>query len=367
MEHNASTKFNPYVHGARGLFCLMVFVYHVIHSGLPTFDLFSGGIAGEALQTGKFGVEFFFGISGIVIIPSLYRAPSVLAFILDRYARILPVLWATIIAISIFGWLGVRNSPDLSLIAINLLAPPPFINISQINPAAWSLGYEFLFYAICAAVFLTSGFSRPLALALSVGSLVFLVYYPRAFLMVGGALIAKNYLSSRHLESLARFPAVFFVLCLALWRILEIISGTDYVGFLTPAYLPLLTWISIFPLILLSGVFGTVCLLGISRGSGPLGRMLATKTMQRLGTISYSFYLWPPLVMGGVKLIMYRTGMVDTLGHGSQLFFFMVTLPPSLLVATLSHRWLEVKATGLIRKRIDRVSTAKHGLEPVSP
>jgi hypothetical protein len=66
-------------------------------------------------------------------------------------------------------------------------------------------------------------------------------------------------------------------------------------------------------------------------------------------------------------MIMYRTGAVDVLGHGSQLFFFVVTLPPSLLVATLSYRWLELRATGQIRKRIDRISTAKHGLEPVSP
>ena len=50
MEHNASARFNPYVHGARGLFCLMVFVYHVVHSGLPTFDLSARGLLGEALH-----------------------------------------------------------------------------------------------------------------------------------------------------------------------------------------------------------------------------------------------------------------------------------------------------------------------------
>ena len=139
MEHNASARINPYVHGARGLFCLMVFVYHVVHSGLPTFDLFARGLLAEALQTGKFGVEFFFGISGIVILPSLYRASSVVTFILDRYARILPVLWATVFAIAIFGWLSGKG-PSLLLVGANLLAPPPLIDIIQINPAAWSLG-----------------------------------------------------------------------------------------------------------------------------------------------------------------------------------------------------------------------------------
>ncbi|UWU91324.1 acyltransferase [Bradyrhizobium sp. CB1015] len=365
MEHNASARINPYVHGARGLFCLMVFVYHVVHSGLPTFDLFAKGLLGEALQTGKFGVEFFFGISGIVILPSLYRASSVMTFILDRYARILPVLWATVIAIAIFGWLSGKG-PGLLLVGANLLAPPPFIDIIQINPAAWSLGYEFLFYGVCAIVFLISGVSRPLALALAVSSLILLVYYPRALLMIGGVLIAEKYLSSTLLQSLAKYPAIFFVLFLTVWRGLELASATDYVGFVTPAYLSFHDWISAFPVVVLGGVFGTIFLLGLSRGNGLFGRMLRWQVMQWLGTISFSFYLWPPIVMAGVKLIMYRTGVVDALGSGSQLFFLLVSLPPSLIVATISHRFLEVKVTGQIRKRLDRTSQAKPAVRPIS-
>ncbi|WP_341510828.1 acyltransferase family protein [Bradyrhizobium sp. ISRA442] len=364
MEHDTSARFNPYVHGARGLFCLMVFVYHVVHSGLPTFDLFARGPLGEALQTGKFGVEFFFGISGIVILPSLYRAPSVVAFILDRYARILPVLWVTVIAIALFGWLSGKG-PSLLLVGANLLAPPPFIDIIQINPAAWSLGYEFLFYGVCTVVFFISGFSRPLALALAAASLIFLLYYPRALLMIGGVLIAEKYLSSTLLQSLAKYPAIFFVLFLTDWRGLELAGATDYVGLVTPAYLSFSDWIVAFPFVVLGGVFGTIFLLGVSRGNGLLGRMLGWPVMQWLGTISFSFYLWPPLVMAGVKLIMYRTGMVDALGPGSQLFFLLVSLPPSLIIATISHRLLEVKVTGQIRKRIDRISEAKPAVRPI--
>jgi len=336
----------------------MVFVYHVVHSGLPTIDLFARGPLGEALQTGKFGVEFFFGISGIVILPSLYRASSVATFMLDRYARILPVLWTTVIAIASFRWLS-EKGPSLLLVGANLLAPPPFIDIIQINPAAWSLGYEFLFYGVCAVVFLISGTSRSLALALAAGSLIFLVYYPRAILMIGGVLIAEKYLSSTLLQSLAKYPAIFFVLFLTVWRGLELGSATDYVAFATPEYLSFHDWIFAFPFVILGGVFGTIFLLGVSCGNGWFGRMLRWRVMQWLGTISFSFYLWPPLVMAAVKLIMYRMGMVDALGGGSQLFFFLVSLPPSLVVAAISHRFLEVKVTGRIRKRIDRASKEK--------
>jgi peptidoglycan/LPS O-acetylase OafA/YrhL len=53
------------------------------------------------------------------------------------------------------------------------------------------------------------------------------------------------------------------------------------------------------------------------------------------------------------------------LWHGSQLFFFFVSLPPSLLVATISHRFLEVKVTGQIRKRIDKISEVKPAVRPI--
>jgi peptidoglycan/LPS O-acetylase OafA/YrhL len=47
------------------------------------------------------------------------------------------------------------------------------------------------------------------------------------------------------------------------------------------------------------------------------------------------------------------------------LFFFLVSLPPSLIIATISHRLLEVKVTGRIRKRIDRISDAKPAVRPI--
>jgi peptidoglycan/LPS O-acetylase OafA/YrhL len=354
MTIGASAKFNPYVHGARGLFCLMVFIYHVVHSGLPTFEFLSQGIVGQALQTGKFGVELFFGISGIVILPSLRRAPTILVFMLDRYARILPVLWATIIAVSIFGLFSTLHSQPLLVILLNLLALPPFIEVPLVNPAAWSLGYEFLFYAACAIIIASSRVSRLLVAVLLAGSLVFLIYYPRALLMVGGVLIVTNYFSSGVSLRMAKYPSVFLILFLALWRALEVVSGTDYVGYLTPAYLSLANWIALVPFIVLSGFFGTIALLGISRGEGILARVLRSRIMQGLGTISFSFYLWPPLVMAGVKMLMYHAGIVDVVGAGSQLFFFLTALPPSILVAILSYRLLEIRITGGLRKRIDK-------------
>jgi peptidoglycan/LPS O-acetylase OafA/YrhL len=344
-----------------------VFVFHVINSGLPTFDFLSTGLMRQALETGKFGVELFFGISGIVILPSLHRAPSILVFILDRYARILPVLWATIIAISIFGLFSPRFSQSLFIVALNLMALPPFIEIPQVNPAAWSLGYEFVFYFACAIIVASSNFSRRLALTLLVSSLVFIVYYPRALLMLGGVLVATNCFSSSRLLSLAKYPTVFLVLFLALWRTLEVSSWTNYVGMLTPRFLPFSEWIVILPFILLSGLLGTISLLGISLGHGVLARALSSKMMQRLGTISFSLYLWPPLVMAGIKMFMYRTGTVDFLGPASQIFFLLVTLPPSIAVAALSYNLIELNVTGGIRKRIDKNPLATRRSHPVPP
>ena len=74
VASDVSHAFNPYLHGARGLFALMIVVFHVVNSGLPTFGLVSHGWPLLAQRSLEFGVELFFGISGIVIFGALQRA-----------------------------------------------------------------------------------------------------------------------------------------------------------------------------------------------------------------------------------------------------------------------------------------------------
>ncbi|MHB8286435.1 MAG: hypothetical protein ACYDD1_17425, partial [Caulobacteraceae bacterium] len=77
---NVVRSFNPYLHGARGLFASMIVVFHVVNSRLPTYPALSHGWPLFMARSLEHGVELFFGISGIVIFGALERARSPLLF-----------------------------------------------------------------------------------------------------------------------------------------------------------------------------------------------------------------------------------------------------------------------------------------------
>jgi peptidoglycan/LPS O-acetylase OafA/YrhL len=349
----AATKLNPNVHGARGLFSAAVFVYHVVNSGLPTFP----GIAGSwfetyLLESLKFGVELFFGISGYVIVGALARAPSLRAFAWDRATRIYPVLWATLLAITLLASVAGRWQPSLGDWLLNFLAPPPLIHIPQVNPAAWSLGYEMTFYALCGMAWWLrrAGVRGWMLLAMAVGA-VLVACFPRAILMGAGVAIAAGHLDRPSLRWTGALPFATLLLFLVLWRALEIGSATDLM-FASPALLPFDRWLAMLPAIICIGLIGTMALKGIVDGRGWFGRFLRTRTMLWLGTISYSFYLWHPVVMAGTKQGLAMLGLFDRAGVASQLLFALAAIGPSLIVAHLSQIWLEARLTRWLRGRL---------------
>ena len=116
--------FNPYIHGARGLFAFMIVVFHVVNSRLPTVTALAHGWPLFLIRSTEYGVELFFGISGIVIVGALARARNPLIFAVERGTRIYPVLWASlgfIVILSAFTGFEGRTMPSLSVLIMNLL------------------------------------------------------------------------------------------------------------------------------------------------------------------------------------------------------------------------------------------------------
>lgn len=349
--HTERTAFNPTIHGARGLFAMMVFVYHVAHSGLATFPLVQGSAFDlYFLHSLQFGVELFFGISGYVIVGALARAPTLGAFLWDRATRIYPLLWLTLIAITLFALPFGRWLPPLGDWLLNFVAPPPFFPLPQVNPAAWSLGYELTFYALCAGCWaMRARYPRgwlPLAVALGA---VLLVFFPRAILMPVGVLIASGRLDRPGFRRIALFPAATLIAFLIGWRVLDLARGGDIMT-LNPAAMPFAAWASLLPFALATGLAGALALLGIATQQGPFCRLLRTQPLQWLGTVSYSFYLWHPVVMGFAKQTLRTSGAFALTGDGAQLLFAAVSLPPALILAHYSQKWIEVRLTRFLRR-----------------
>lgn len=350
-------EFNRPVHGARGVFAGAVFLFHVVNSGLATWPLLETHVAQFLMRTTEYGVEAFFCISGFVIAGTLRRARSPTAFMEDRAIRIYPVLWASILVIVVLGEVsgtrefGAMSSATLAwLLPANLLALPGIFPIDIMHPAAWSLSYELCFYAICAlgwAIRLRAG-DRPLLL-LSLPCALMLALYPRALFIVSGVLVAEGLVRARPLAFLSRYPLPLLIAFVLAWRGIQELSLPVHISYTT-----LFDWMQDWrlPLAVFAFAAATLGFAGLAAGEGILGRALCAPALQFMGTISYSFYLWHPIVMSVLKQGMIRGGLATAAGPGAQLLFLVITLPPSILVAWASQLLLERGASAWVRRRL---------------
>ena len=368
----AKPGFNQEVHGARGLFAFLVFVFHVVNSGLPTLPLLETTAGDFAMRTTEYGVELFFCISGFVILGALRRARSPVAFLQDRAIRIYPVLAASILVIVALGLVThVRTFADMDagtlawMVPVSLLALPGILPMDNINPAAWSLSYELLFYGLCAACWAQRG-RLGAALPWVAGGLglVAAAFYPRAMFFAAGVLAAQGWPRHPLLRQATRFPLLFIILFLGTWRLIQHLTLPRHIITTT-----LFDWAADarLPLAFLALLFASIGFAGIAAGHGSLGRFLRTRVLQYLGTISYSFYIWHPIVMSGAKIAMQRAGIVPVAGIGAQLLFFVISLPPSLLVAHGSERFLERRLAVALRRRLHHPPPRQPPAEDAEP
>ena len=223
--------------GYRALAILLVLFFHYSIRWAYPYDpanhfppgaIFNGnGIA----SYGGFGVEFFFVISGFVILMTLERCKSVLDFAVRRFARLWPSLIAcatlTAIAMPFIGFPEWKVTFPSYLVSITLT--PPWLvghflhqkSVTWVDGAYWSLFVEIRFYALACLCYwlarknfiriwvilqmwisaLTIVASRSHSLAVLADQMVFLPYFPY-FTM--GVCLYKLYSGG-----LSRNPALF--------------------------------------------------------------------------------------------------------------------------------------------------------------
>ena len=357
--------FNQTVHGARGLFAFMVFIFHVVNSGLDTFAPLSTPTGFFLTSAFEYGVELFFCISGYVIAGTLRRARNPLVFIEDRAIRVFPVLWASILIIVAVG-LATRThgfeeaawSRLLVEVPVNLLALPGILPIDNIHPAAWSLSYEVAFYLFCAVCWDMCRRFGPKTYWLVIPvAAVLITHYPRGMSLLAGMLVAEKWPRKGVLLRLARHPIPLLLLFLLCWRTIQNLSAPNRLIATT-----MVEWADDWrlPLALLGFLAATLGFQGIVAGHGVLGTLLRSRPLHYLGTISYSFYLWHPVVMSGVKTVLLRVGVLQASGVWAQALFLIVALPSSLAASHVSQRVLERRFAAWMRRRL-------HHTPPLQP
>jgi peptidoglycan/LPS O-acetylase OafA/YrhL len=375
-----AAKFNANVHGCRGLFASLIFVHHVSHSTYGAAPLYGAawdyGPVNYLLESLQFGVELFFCISGYVISMSLVNAAGPAAFLRDRALRIMPVflvihflLFAAGPVVADKGFQHFTAARYAWVFLVNMALLPGLFDFPMVQPAAWSLSYEMAFYVIAALTYFSLRLRpdrRSAIIALSVlCGLVMFDLYPRAIFFSVGVFA---YLVDERLEAFeARAPRLWtpfpymvaFLLC---WYTIERWSGRP----MDTLTLHEMAGDARLPMVFLS--YGLVCLffLSVLHDRGWFGAALKSRPLQYLGTISYSFYLWHPVVMYVTKRALVHDVLPYTGPAWGKTLFFIVSLPLALGVSHLSYRLIEQRLTRAIRRRLGRIEQ-REPLATVTP
>ncbi|MGX5842220.1 acyltransferase family protein [Mesorhizobium sp. ArgA1] len=348
--------FNTGVHGARGLFSIAVFLHHIANSGLKTFPFLSDGLPYNFMMSLQFAVELFFGISAIVISNTLIKSNSPIEFIVNRATRIFPVLWPTVGIITIMSIVaGEKTVAHLSasqlswIVPANLLAVPGIISLPLIHPAAWSLSYEFAFYIMCGFTWWLYKKNVPGAMLLGIVlGVAICLFRPRAIFFFCGLLIVSGVFGRKLPPILLRHPLIMLLVFLASWMSVSELGVRPVTDQNVFEWSPLAQ----LPLAAIAFLSATIGLAGFAYGNGWGSNALKANVMQWFGTVSFSLYLWHPIVLSVVKRSMLHFDLDRIAGSGSQLLFAVLSIPPVLLVSWLSAHLLERRFMVWLRRHI---------------
>jgi exopolysaccharide production protein ExoZ len=332
------------VQTARGVAAVMVVLYHATRGlSLPQY---LGYIPfGNILGFGHAGVDFFFVLSGFIVMHAhtedVGRPERLYRYMWRRITRIYPIYWVVTVieaARALFSSdFAVRLAPSHIIHSVLLLPEP----LEPLVSVGWTLRSEMLFYVVFALAILNRRCCRPLgAMALSL-ILIGLVAAPTdpwtgllvssfniQFLM--GIAVAK-FLAHRRPPcptALIVGGALFF-LAVGMMEVHGIVPLNGLIGRL------------------LYGGASMAILLGLV--DAERGRIIRFSPFGVLmGNASYALYLIHLTVIPLAIRVGARVGMLAALPTGATVAALAVL---SIGVAIALHAWVEVPLTTLIRRR----------------
>lgn len=270
----------------RAVAALMVAVFHANAFLLPT-KFYDGAGAGLGFNFGYAGVEFFFVLSGFIMVlvhrKDFGQPPLAVRFLRKRILRIYPIYWIVLTALIAIYFASPSRGPDharepLAILSSYLLWPTTDGPIMQV---AWTLQHEMLFYLVFALLIVKLRFGLVVFGAWMLACVVALpmgedmayplnfLFKPHNLLFLFGIIAALVY--QRTTRSVARMS---FFLGTGLFLAIGL---AETVGGLEPPR-------SLLPLGY--GLGATLAVIGLAQGNLPAPRWLTF-----LGDASYAIYL----------------------------------------------------------------------------
>jgi len=338
---------------ARGCAATLIMVEHGLHTCVPGYLQFSL----DNVILAQAGVLMFFIISGFVIPMSLETVRSSGSFWLRRCFRLFPVYWFTIG----LGFLLMSNGrttdslfrfDDTDTWLANAAMLQNVFSLPNIWGVYWTLPYEFRIYIVCGLLYSLGLLQRIGPRTLVVMFVAFAAYSlgrpllkgKPLFLLIGTqemvisigpilGFVAHRYVSGRVSRKLFyRLLAGMVSLVLLVWaaNLARVPSMRDPKMTILLARCAIIWTLTV-------GAF--LCLIELRHRSMP-------RVLSWLGVRSYSIYLLHPFVL------------VFLTPSGWPFWTFMpALLGTTILLATLSHRWIELPGIALgrrIEKRLIR-------------
>ena len=284
-----------YLDSLRGIAALLVLVYHffVDFSFDETTYIVLQSIFINFIDLGKIGVVVFFILSGFVIPYSIkdYSKETIFKFILARFFRLYPVYWISVILGAILF-----EKPILVTV-VNFTMLQQFFGVQNVLGLYWTLQIELIFYFFVViliyvrklknikVLFFLSVFFLIIASILSYFRMVFMIKLPLALLLALSLMFFGSYfrvyaLREKKMELaktyFVRYSIVFFVLIPIISRLgydIDFGHNENWLKYVISYYSSYIIFI--------------ICALF----------RYTYNLLEFLGKISYSLYLFHPLVL----------------------------------------------------------------------
>jgi peptidoglycan/LPS O-acetylase OafA/YrhL len=332
-----------YLDVIRGIAATAVVVNHIFELGIPHFRR----IAGETCNLGLFGVLLFFIVSGTVISASIERSPSLAVFWKQRFWRLFPTYWVSLVAsVALFFIVPAElNYPIYghikdhfwSSFGANLTMLQGFLGFDHFIPAYWTLGFEMMFYFALSALFV-----------MKVGKQAHHVLWGiSAVLIIAGI---YGFLKGAHIGSFKLTLCGYFWLGIWVHRLLkgEVTPKLFWMSLLVFQIGIITAWYAnmnlhpgqvpeayaefpISPIAMLVAYLGaTVVFFGFLR----MKNRTFPKSLVMLGNVSYSLYLFHAIAIR-------VGGMAFDQNHAAKQFT-LLTIVLTVLFTALAYRFVEV-------------------------
>ena len=157
----------------RAIAALNLVLFHFTHVYTVKYGYTSP--LGFEFSFGKYGVQLFFMLSGLVNAMTLLRKRQPVDFLAARVIRICPAYWSVIVInlliIGLAPLTAAAFSPEQ--VGANLTIMPNLFGYECMEPVTWTLQVEILFYCMILLMFVTGALRTPFRTVMMVLALCF--------------------------------------------------------------------------------------------------------------------------------------------------------------------------------------------------